>query len=1004
MTWFEDVFGFEEKSRDESCKDVRGKFVLTRSTDDHSTPHPVNANVPGGKWMPGWTLRAAKLVWEADIGPFETPTVRDLRARLELAGGSTAASRIGTLTFGHAIGEGRALSADPTNAGAVFQAASQFNCLEMVSPNVKPDAGVTGYFRDQTQGPAIAESAAAATVYRNYFHNGGQCDDNPQINTASDIDALLANDVREYWRMRNGYMLPKEVKISGDRMSDELVDKPLVEREIAARVGAGVHWSTQVNVIPGKGREFKFALRASNHRVCQVFSSAMPMQYFRSPRGFKVLARAILDGAYEACFLVATLIAVAEQRRVKVYLTMLGGGAFYNKSKWIVASIERSLRKFANAPLDVFLVHYSGTGPDGLYLKNLNPNDVYVVGLAPVKGGPVGKLAVRGIDPGKPSTPVGAVLWDASTEDLRLQHAMLPRGTRVVAPVNVVRPRITAKIPNARAVLALRAYRAAVDRMQPAVGVQYGTLDDPETPLNIRAGILCMLADPVMGDVAFVWKLKTEMQRCKALREAIEPDARERVIAIHELVGIKDGYYPKLNRALAATLRFAGKTGYARALPRAHVVGAGAVGLFSAMAAYNATFDVDVFEQRGYEYSRKQIVVVDPSATAHMRVWQAREYFDAAIPLLPENMQTQEDLNTGTLEKPPKPDRFEPSYWKIAFDEKTEGFEDIDARYETPGPSTAALMDIEDGLRHAVARSSTARIHYNTEYLGVDGMTSRASVRNLEAPGAPLPSIEAPDVIVVAAGASGGSAKHLRDWAGARSPRTVPGEHAYILYALFVSDDDSETFVPRSDIVGVESGANAETQRFRSRAFKSKKGFSYVSVAIDEKWFDHFTSLRKKDYNGFMTATFFILIRHAAHHGFQVREFLEPPILMDIQITRMDEFYTVNPDTGTLTVFVGDAAATPHFFSGSGLNTGFLASLHLSTLLESYTSRGFEQKALDAFQADMKKAVDTLHERSRKYIKWIESPTQMRMFDEFISHGLHPESDLHAFIASRKYT
>ena len=38
---------------------------------------------------------------------------------------------------------------DPQNAGAVFQAASQFNALEMVGPGVSPRQGIACYSNDQ---------------------------------------------------------------------------------------------------------------------------------------------------------------------------------------------------------------------------------------------------------------------------------------------------------------------------------------------------------------------------------------------------------------------------------------------------------------------------------------------------------------------------------------------------------------------------------------------------------------------------------------------------------------------------------------------------------------------------------------------------------------------------------------------------------------------------------------------------------------------------------------
>ncbi len=56
---------------------------------------------------------------------------------------------------------------------AVFQVASQFNCLEMVGPKVRPEDGISRYAADATQGPACALACPAATVFRNYFCCGG---------------------------------------------------------------------------------------------------------------------------------------------------------------------------------------------------------------------------------------------------------------------------------------------------------------------------------------------------------------------------------------------------------------------------------------------------------------------------------------------------------------------------------------------------------------------------------------------------------------------------------------------------------------------------------------------------------------------------------------------------------------------------------------------------------------------------------------------------------------
>jgi hypothetical protein len=53
----------------------------------------------------------------------------------------------------------------PDNNGATFQAASNFNCLEFVSPRQTAWDGISNYIYDKTQGP----SCAIACVCKNYY-------------------------------------------------------------------------------------------------------------------------------------------------------------------------------------------------------------------------------------------------------------------------------------------------------------------------------------------------------------------------------------------------------------------------------------------------------------------------------------------------------------------------------------------------------------------------------------------------------------------------------------------------------------------------------------------------------------------------------------------------------------------------------------------------------------------------------------------------------------------
>ena len=104
------------------------------------------------------------------VGPFETPQLGELCERLSTAVGADVGS-LGSLKFTNLASPVGVvpLIMDPRNAGAVFQAASQFNALEMVGPGVSPRQGVASYAADPTQGPKCAMACPAGTVYRNYL-------------------------------------------------------------------------------------------------------------------------------------------------------------------------------------------------------------------------------------------------------------------------------------------------------------------------------------------------------------------------------------------------------------------------------------------------------------------------------------------------------------------------------------------------------------------------------------------------------------------------------------------------------------------------------------------------------------------------------------------------------------------------------------------------------------------------------------------------------------------
>ena len=239
-------------------------------------------------------------------------------------------------------------------------AQSQFNCLEMMAPNVSPRAGIAIYANDPTQGPKCALACPAGTAFRNYLYNGiGQGD--TQIDCLAGVGRVVGNDeargAPKYWDMQNGYAMPansQAMRALGERLRHE---SGLSTRAQEA-LQVGVHWDTVVRP-------------PNTHRVCQVYASAVPVSYARStgtaPDDWEEFARLVLRAAYDATLLVGRVKAAQAGKRVTVFLTMLGGGAFGNRDAWVIDGIVNALERHRDAPIDVKLVHYGSM--QGEYAK-----------------------------------------------------------------------------------------------------------------------------------------------------------------------------------------------------------------------------------------------------------------------------------------------------------------------------------------------------------------------------------------------------------------------------------------------------------------------------------------------------------------------------------------------------------------------------------------------------------------------------------------------------------
>ena len=252
------------------------------------------------------------------------------------------------------VGDIQALHKDKSNNGAFFQAASQFNLLEMVGPNITPEKGVGIYENDRTQGPACAIACGAGTIFRNYFVEiNSQIGQSAhiQIDCLNELGKELGNENNRFWRMQNGYALANDIE-SLSNISNQIRSKSGQEFEnLKGKLRIGIQWDTEVTI------------SGPDQIVSQAYCSALPVSYSHIPSEYwMIFARLILEATYEATLL-AALMNYERTGNSKVFLTLVGGGAFGNKIEWILDAIRKSVLKFSNTPLDVKIVSYGMSNP-----------------------------------------------------------------------------------------------------------------------------------------------------------------------------------------------------------------------------------------------------------------------------------------------------------------------------------------------------------------------------------------------------------------------------------------------------------------------------------------------------------------------------------------------------------------------------------------------------------------------------------------------------------------
>lgn len=283
-------------------------------------------------------------------GRFTTPTLRELRDSIP-PGVRGGRSRLSLLIGAHSLFDIGTLQAG-AGPGALFQAASQFNCLEAPGARIVP---IRYYLGDSTQGPRASISALPGTFLRHYMAPGPE----GRFTQTDTRDINLLEDALdpEVARVQSGYLRSAGIRSGPEALAqlNENFDKIRVGAHDNIDVLFGHNWSGSVpNNHPGIG---------------QVFTSTIALGgYSFGASNLRDLCAPLLRAAY-----LGTLLSAIQMKRRTVFLTLIGGGVFGNPLIDIWNAILWALNEtdeLISEPLNVIVNMRGGIG-------RLPPEDVH---------------------------------------------------------------------------------------------------------------------------------------------------------------------------------------------------------------------------------------------------------------------------------------------------------------------------------------------------------------------------------------------------------------------------------------------------------------------------------------------------------------------------------------------------------------------------------------------------------------------------------------------------
>jgi hypothetical protein len=330
INWFEALFGIKEAA-----------LLHGSSTYDkiHQSFDLINEDSDQGILYSKYNQKSYQ------FGRLELASLSELRAQVAGILSQQAPKSIGMKNqLSQEIGDVKEFHKNPKNNHALFQVASQFNLLEMPSKSCIPEEGIDQYNFDGTQGPACALSAAAGTLYRNYFIKVDPQDSQRgqfkqrQIYTLDEFEKALNIE----FNYKNGYAtLDLYDRSIVNQAIEELTEAE--KDELKGKIKYGIQWNTEVTTVPSK-EQF----------VQQIYCSAIPMNEYEQ-ESYATMATLVQDALYEATLLTA-IINQAKNGSSRVFLTTVGGGFFYNADAWIFDALEKAMRSIPQVGLEVIMV------------------------------------------------------------------------------------------------------------------------------------------------------------------------------------------------------------------------------------------------------------------------------------------------------------------------------------------------------------------------------------------------------------------------------------------------------------------------------------------------------------------------------------------------------------------------------------------------------------------------------------------------------------------------